>query len=286
MMRRRTFLYASAAAVAIPAQASARDPEIDVLERRYGGRLGVYALDLGNGRRIEHRAGELFPMCSTFKVLAAGAVLQRVRRGGDDLKRSISYTGTDLLSYAPVAKAHFDRDGVGTLTLEEVCAAAIVWSDNTAANLLIDALGGPSGVTAFARSLGDERTRLDRDEPALNSAMPGDPRDTTTPAAMAADVRALIFGPVLGAYATRLRDWMLACRTAAARLPAGLPKNWRSGNKTGSGDYATANDVAFLLPPAGAPKIVAAYYTGSGANAEARDATLAAVGRMVASRFA
>ncbi len=283
-MTRRVFIGA-VAALAAPSIAAARESEIEALERRYGGRLGVYALDLGSRRIIAHRADEAFPMCSTFKVLAAGAILQRVARHQESLARTIAYSSRDILSYAPIAKSHLDRDGTGAMTLEQACAAAVEWSDNTAANLLLRALGGPNAVTAFARSLGDPHTRLDRTEPALNTAVPGDPRDTTTPAAMAADVRETIFGAALGRDAAHLRAWMLACRTADARIPAGLPKRWRSGNKTGTGDHATANDVAFLLPPTGAPKIVAAYFTGSRADEDAQNDVLAAVGRLVTRRF-
>ncbi len=284
-LTRRTAIGAAAAALALPAVALAAEPELDALERRFGGRLGVYAVDLGNGRTIAHRADEAFAMCSTFKMMAVGAVLARVKRGEDDLARRVDYARSDLLPYAPVTRAHLDRDGVGTLTLEQLCAAAIVWSDNTAANLLLHALAGPHGVTEFARAIGDPHTRLDRDEPALNSAIPGDPRDTTTPAAMAADVRRLIFGTTLGAYAARLRAWMLDCRTAGSRIPAGLPARWRSGNKTGSGSHATTNDIAFLIPPSGAPKILTAYYTASRADEDQRDATLANVARIVSRRF-
>jgi beta-lactamase class A len=283
-MNRIRFVCA-ATALLVPAAAAARDGEIDALEARYGGRLGVYALDLGTGRQITHRADERFAMCSTFKLLAVGATLHRVVRGAEQLGRRVAYPASALLSYAPVTKTHVGAGGVGAMSVEALCTAAMEVSDNTAANLLVRDLGGPPAVTAFARSIGDRRTRLDRVEPDVNDAVPGDPRDTTTPRSIAADLRTLIFGPTLGAEAERLRTWMLACRTADARIPAGLPPGWRSGNKTGSGDHATAGDVAFVLPPAGAPKIVAAYTTASRADDDGQDATLAAVARIVVRRF-
>jgi beta-lactamase class A len=263
LSRRSALIAAGAAAFARPAWAARAGESIAALERRYGGRLGVFALDLGSGRRIEHRAGERFLMCSTFKLLAVGATLSRVEHGHDDLKRRIAFTSCDLLHYAPSTRTHMRADGMGTMTLEQTCAAAIEWSDNTAANLLLRELGGPPRVTAFARTIGDERTRLDRNEPSLNSAVSGDPRDTTTPASMAA-------------------AWMLACRTGETRIQAGVPATWRCGSKTGSGDYATANDVVFLIPPGRPPIVVAAYYTGSHADDDQQDAVIAAVGRIVA----
>ena len=285
-MKRSAFIVSAAAsAIALPCVSYALEPvsQLRGLEQRYGGRLGVFAIDLGTGRRLDHRAGETFPMCSTFKVLAVGALLQRVALGKDDLSRFMSYTSSDVLKYAPIAKEHLGAGGKGKLSVADACMAAVCWSDNTAANLILREIGGPSAVTAFARSVGDDKTRLDRWEPELNSGVPGDERDTTTPVSMANDLHALIFGNVLGPYSSHLRQWMLNCKTAGDRIPAGLPKSWRSGNKTGTGDYATANDVAFLLPPDGKPKIVAAYFTASRANSEQQNVVLAEVGRIISS---
>ncbi len=182
-MIRIEFLTGAAAAVAsavLPTSALA------ALEGRYGGRLGVAAVNTANGERIVHRAQERFPMCSTFKLLAVSAVLSRVDAGTIQLDRHITYGKADLLEYAPVTRAHVSS---GYMTLQALCEAAIEYSDNTAANLLLRTIGGPPSVTAYARSLGDDMTRLDRNEPSLNTAIPGDERDTTTPAAMSADLQ-------------------------------------------------------------------------------------------------
>ena len=240
-------------------------------------------LDTGSGRRLDHRGRERFPLCSTFKVLLAGAVLARVERGQERLDRPIPYTKTDLLEYAPITTA---RVAEGRLTVETLCAAAVEASDNTAANLLLQTLGGPTGMTAFVRSLGDPVTRLDRTEPALNSALPGDPRDTTTPAAMVASLKALLLdGSLTPGSVQRLEGWMRGCTTGGARLRAGLPADWTVGDKTGTGRRGTANDVAILRPPGRAPILVAAYLTGSRAPAKDREAALAEVGRLVAAAF-
>lgn len=256
------------------------EARLAALEARAGGRLGVAALDTGTGRRLAHRADEPFPLCSTFKVLLAGAVLRKVDRGETRLDRRLPYGKVDLLAYAPVTTA---RVAEGGMTVGDLCAAAVEVSDNTAANLLLRDLGGPAAVTAFARALGDPLTRLDRTEPTLNEARPGDPRDTTTPAAMVGSLRALLLGPTLrpGSRA-RLEGWMAACTTGGTRLRAGLPPDWAAGDKTGSGARGTANDIAILRPPHRAPILVAAYLTGSTASDSGRDAVLAEVGRLVA----
>lgn len=259
------------------------EARLAALEAHAGGRLGVAALDTGTGRRLAHRAGERFPMCSTFKVLLAGTVLQRVDRGEARLDLRLPYGKADLLAYAPVTTARLAEGG---LTVDELCAAAVEVSDNTAANLLLASVGGPAAVTAFARSLGDPVTRLDRTEPALNEARPGDPRDTTTPDAMAGTLRALLLGPALKPESrARLEGWMAACTTGGTRLRAGIPKDWTASDKTGSGKRGTVNDVAILHPPGRAPILVAAYFTGSRAPGKDRDAVLAEVGRLVAEAF-
>lgn len=253
------------------------------LETRSGGRLGVAALDTGSGRWLEHRAGERFPLCSTFKVLLAGAVLAQVDAGRETLDRTLPYGPADLLDHAPVTRA---RVAEGKLTVEELCAAAVVVSDNTAANLLLRSLGGPAALTAFARSLGDADTRLDRFEPELNEARPGDPRDTTTPTAMVKALKALLVGPALRpGTRQRLEAWMGVATTGRNKLRTGLPVGWQAGDKSGSGERGTMNDVAILRPPGRAPILVAAYATGSAASWQDREATLAEVGRLVARAF-
>jgi beta-lactamase class A len=278
-MQRGDFLAASVAALAAPAGGS----ELAALERRSGGRLGVYALDTGSGHSIAYRAHERFPMCSTFKLLLAGAVLARVDERNESLTRLVGYGDADMLPNSPVTKAHLS---MASMTVGQLCAAAIEQSDNTAANLLVHSLLGPAGLTKFARKIGDPVTRLDRDEPQLNSAIPGDPRDTTAPAAMAADARVLVLGNALSARSrTQLRAWMLACRTGGASLRAGVPAGWREGDKTGSGDHGTVNDVAIFWPPQRVPIVVAAYATGMTVSSDAQYGVLAGVGRIVYRSF-
>ena len=255
-----------------------------MLEARYGGRLGVVAVNSGTGARIAHRSNERFPMCSTFKVLLVGAVLSRVDSGAEHLDRHIFYGTADLLEYAPVTKANVR---LGFMSVRALCQAAIEYSDNTAANLLLRTLGGPDYVTTYARSLGDSRTRLDRNEPGLNAAVPGDERDTTTPAAMVANLQKLLTGSVLFPPSHRaLKSWLMGCATGTNCIRAGVPAGWRVGDKTGSGAHATRNDIAVLYRPNRAPMLVAAYYTGSSTSSDARDEVLAEVGRIVSSTFA
>jgi beta-lactamase class A len=172
------------------------------------------------------------------------------------------------------------------MTAADLCAAAIERSDNTAANLLLHSVLGPAGVTKFARRIGDPITRLDRNEPDVNGAVPGDPRDTTTPAAMAGDARKLVFGNVLSPrMRARLRTWLLASQTGKARLRAGFPPSWQSGDKTGTGSHGTANDVAIVWPPRRAPIVVAAYLTSSIVPPATQNAVLADAGRIVYQRL-
>jgi beta-lactamase class A len=254
------------------------------IEQHSSGRLGVCVLDTQTGRRIGLHENDRFPMCSTFKLLAAAAILRRVDEGQEQLDRRLIVRSEDIVVYSPITKGRIGRAGI---TISELCEAATTLSDNTAANLLLASLGGPSAVTDFARSLGDTVTRLDRIEPDLNQAVPGDPRDTTTPAAMLGNIHALILGNALSAGSRdHLTGWILGNQTGNRRLRAGLPSGWRCGEKTGSGDRGTSNDVGVLWPPRGPPIIVTAYLTEAKAGFKRRDAALAAVGRAVAEAFA
>jgi beta-lactamase class A len=251
------------------------------IEKERGGRLGVAVADLQSGRSAAYRGDERFPMCSTFKALAVGALLARVDAGKEQLERRMYFEAKDLVAYSPVSKNHTGGEG---MSLAEICEAAITLSDNTAGNLLLANLGGPEALTAYLRSLGDSVTRLDRIEPDLNEALPGDVRDTTSPSAILSDFRTLVSGNALTPDSReRLVGWLIGNKTGDARLRAGFPRDWRIGDKTGSGEKGTANDVAVVWPsPNRAPLFVSVYLTGSAPEADHRNATLASVARLVA----
>jgi beta-lactamase class A len=252
---------------------------ISQLESTSGGRLGVCVLDTKTGARVHHRGDERFPMCSTFKVLASAAVLKSAGSKLELLQRRVRFIEADIVENSPVTREHVGGDG---MTLAELCEAAITRSDNTAGNLLLKAIGGTAGLTRFARSLGDEVTRLDRIEPGLNEAAAGDVRDTTSPNAMAANFRRLLLGDVLLPSARdQLTKWLVANKTGDSRLRAGLPQGWRVGDKTGAGRHGTAGDIGMLWPPNRKPTVVTVYITGTDATADARSEAIAAVARTV-----
>ncbi|MCU1249490.1 MAG: beta-lactamase [Edaphobacter sp.] len=285
---RRQFLASASATLiahtATPAtrQLSAKDElsrELAKIELASGGRLGVAVLDTATGSRTLHRGDERFPMCSTFKLVACAAVLAKVDAGKQSLDQRITFQKTDLVTYSPITQTHTGAPG---MTLAEICAAAIDYSDNTAANLILANIGGPAGFTQFARSLGDTVTRLDRIETALNESLPNDPRDTTTPSAMVGNLNSLLLGNTLSpASRDQLIQWLLANTTGGTRLRAGVPANWRIGDKTGTGDRGSTNDIGILWPPNAKPLLVCAYLTGTTVSLDQRNATIAAVGRAV-----
>jgi beta-lactamase class A len=292
-MHRRLLLAGLAASAAcVRAQAAAPSMEerlalankrLADIEAREGGRLGVFVRDTGAGATIEQRADERFPMCSTFKLLAAATALKRVDQGAERLDRTITYGPSDLLEYAPVAKAHVAEGG---MTVADLCAAAIDWSDNTAGNLVLQSIGGPAGFTQFARSLGDSVTRLDRNEPTLNESLPGDERDTTSPRAMAGTMQKVLVGDALSdASRSQLQMWLIGDKVGDKRLRAGLPPSWRIGDKTGTGDRGSTNAVAIIWPPGRTPLIATVYYTGSSASVDARNAVHKEIGALIAETF-
>jgi beta-lactamase class A len=251
------------------------------LEGTIGGRLGVFALDTKTARIIQHRPDERFALCSTFKWVLAAHVLHRVDMGDLRLDEPVPFGEADLLEYAPVTQA---RVGEGALSIEELARAAVVVSDNTAANLLLGKVGGPAGLTAFIRARGDEVTRLDRNEPALNGNEPGDPRDTTSPRAMAHLLESILCKDVLSAAGrARLVEWLVACETGAGRLKAGLPMDYRVGHKTGSGgngEHAAVNDVAIVWPPGREPILIASYLSDAVGDLPALEQIHAEVARI------
>src|SRR4051794_21242410 len=221
------------------------------LEGRHGGRLGVAILDTASLKLVAHRGDERFALCSTFKCLAAAYVLARVDRGEENLARRVMYTREDLVTYSPMTEKHV---GEGGLSVGQICEAAVTLSDNTAGNLLLDSFGGPPGLTAYIRSLGDEITRLDRRETELNEATPGDPRDNTTPAAMVELMRKTVLETALSPSSReQLTAWLVANKTGDKRLRAGLPKHWRGGGKKGPRSQKTNNEGARLLAPRPGP---------------------------------
>ena len=285
---RRSFLLAAAAvpvALARAAQgargheAASAAGQMAQIERALGGRMGLFAFNTADHSQLRYRAGERFPVCSTFKVLLAGGILKRSTRTAGLMQRRIHYTRHDLASYSPISEKHV---GEG-MTVADLCAAAIQYSDNTAANLLMKLLGGPASVTAFARSLGDHHFRLDRWETALNTCVPGDLRDTSTPEAMGRDLERLALGKALGPrQRAQLQNWLRGSTTGATRIRAGVPAGWQVGDKTGTGDYGTANDLAVLWPPHRAPIIAAIYTTQPGKEAKARNEIIAEAARVIA----
>lgn len=221
------------------------------LEEEFDARLGVFAVDTGSGRTVEHRADERFAYASTFKALAAGALLARTSTA--ELDTVVTYSGADLVPYSPVTQQHVDEG----LSLRELAEAAVTASDNTAANLLLAELGGPRGLEDDLRALGDDVTDPDRVEPALNEGVPGDVRDTSTPRAMATSLRAYSLGDALDATDREvLNGWLRASTTGDDLVRAGVPADWVVGDKSGSGGHGTRNDIAVAWPPDGAPLVI------------------------------
>lgn len=289
MLTRRQMLQGMAFSVfagtlrGVPARAASPAPALQEqfgrIESLTGGRLGVAMLDTQSGMTAGYRADERFPLCSTWKLLAVAALLRNVDEGHESLDRRVKFSAKNLVAYSPITQNHVGGRG---MSLGELGDAALTWSDNTAGNLLLQALGGPSAVTRYLRAIGDNVTRLDRIEPELNEARPGDVRDTTSPHAMLGDLRTLLLGnALLPPSRARLNAWLAASRTGAKLLRAGFPDAWQVGDKSGAGGHATRNDVAIATPPGRAPMLVAVYLTEAKVSDEQRDAAIAAVAHAI-----
>lgn len=242
--------------------------QLQAIESDVQGRLGISALNTENGQLLEYRADERFPMASTSKFIIASAILHKSISEPDLLDKHIAYTEQDLVPWSPITEKQIKQG----MSIEDLCYASMTLSDNTAANLLMRILGGPQAVTAYARSIGDYAFNLTRWEPDLNSAIPGDIRDTTTPAAMMMSLKRLALENTLLPNIQRLKllYWLKMCATANDSTRAALPPRWIAGNKTGGGAYGTTNDIAFFCPPEQKPWAVALYFTQKDKDAKAR----------------
>ncbi len=282
LVERRVFVLGGSLAVLLGSMSTklARadvTSQLAALERQVGGRIGVAAVDTRSDGRIAYRSDERFAMCSTLKWLLAAGVLAHADREPGLLDRTLVVASKDVLDVSPVTATHVGE----ALTIRSLCEAAVEASDNTAANI-----GGPSSLTQFLRGVGDSTTRLDRNEPTLNSNLRGDVRDTTTPTAMLATMRTVVTGHVLSATSRdMLIGWLKKCTTGLARIRAGLPATWQVGDKTGTGVRGAVNDLAFAWPPARPPILIAVYMSDSHASTDALSQAHARIGTMVATAF-
>lgn len=255
------------------------------LEDTYGGQLGVAVWDSNTGVQLQYRGNQRFALCSTFKFLLTAALLAKVDDKEESLDRVVTYDSSNLLEYAPVTRKHLKGEE-GQMSIRNLAAATMQHSDNTAANLLFEPVRGPEGLTTFMRSLGDNVTRIDRIEPNINTNLPNDERDTTTPNAMLKSMKKILLGRVLSQRSKdQLTQWMLNNTTGANKLRAGIPTYWPIGDKTGSGDNGATSDIAIMWPDPDYPILVAVYYTGSKQPFETKNHVIALVGRAISDQL-
>ena len=252
--------------------------ELASLESSTGGRIGISAINTGNNMRIQYRADERFPMGCTSKVIGVSAILQQSMNNNQLLQERVKYKKQDILSWAPITSQHLDQG----MTVSELCAAAISYSDNTAMNLLTKRLGGPQGLNHFARTIGDKEFKLDHWWPDEAESGP-DGKDSTTPAAMEKSLQSLALGKILApAQRELLQTWLIENTTGNARIRAGVPKGWKVGDKTGTGSaYGTTNDMAIIWPPKCAPIVLVAYYTNNNKDASVSNDVIAKATQLV-----
>ncbi len=272
----------AASLLALPSFAAPDDKlaaiaQLKQLEAKNKGRIGLVLLDADGTPLLQYRAGERFPMCSTFKTILTACILQHSASDATLLARHIDIDKHALVQNSPILEKHVGQD----MTVQELCAATMDHSDNAAANLLLDQIGGPSALTNYARSLGDPDFYLVNGEGHLASGAPGEKSDTTTPQAMAHSLHRLALGDGLPApQRAQLLAWMRANKTGDKRIRAAVPADWTVADKTGGGDYGSTNDIAVLQRPGKTPLILAIYFTQQRKNAPLRDDVVAAATRV------
>jgi beta-lactamase class A len=279
--RRRLLPLILAAASATPARAASAQRALKELHKRLGGRLGVHVLDSQSGKRLAYDDESRYAMASTFKLPLAAALLWQVDRGAFPLTHNLAIGREDVIANSPAVEEKLAA-GASAMSIADLCAAAVVRSDNAAANVLLRGLGGPAAFTQFMRSIDDRHTRLDRIEPTLNNNQPGDARDTTTPRAMVDSLLKIFTQGVLSLGSRALLiEWTTASRTGLERVRAGLPKSWTAGDKTGTGQNGAVNDLVITYPPERRPIFIAVYMSESALPLEQLNAAHAEIGGIV-----
>lgn len=257
-----------------------RSAQFALLEQQFDSRLGVWALDTGTAAEIHYRADERFAFCSTGKAFLAAAILNS--QTAAQMDTVIQYRSADLIAHSPITAQNVKTG----MSLRELCDAAVRYSDNAAANLLYAHLGGPAQLQAFMRGMGDSVTNMNRTEPDLSFAVPGDLRDTTTPRAWGRDVNNLVLGDVLpNAQRASMVDWLRRNTTGATMIRTAVPADWAVADKTGSGWYGTRNDVAVIWPPERKPWVLAIMSSRAARDATIKDELLAQAGAVIARSF-
>lgn len=253
--------------------------KVQEAEKQINARIGLAVRNTGSGEIWRYRADERFPMASTFKALACGALLARIDEGEENGDRLVTIRQDDIVTYSPLTENWVGQ----AVSLGDLCDATMRTSDNTAANKVLEAIGGPQGLTAFLRLQGDIDTRLDRWETELNEAIPGDPRDTTTPDAIVNVLHKLLLEDSLSSNSRKiLTNWLMANEVGGPLMRAGIPETWRIGDRTGAGGYGTRGIVAIIWPPEQKPLIAAIYITQTEASMEQRNRVIASIARQLA----
>lgn len=263
-----------------PAMAAATSELMTLLqqqEQRLNARIGMAVVNAQGETVFGYRQDERFPLTSTFKTLACAALLERLQHSGGSLDEQVTIPREALLDYAPITKNYL---APARISLDTLCAAAVSYSDNTAGNRILAYLGGPDAVTQFMRGLGDNVTRLDRTEPTLNEATPGDARDTSSPQSMAVGLQKILHSDTLSpANRAALDHWMRDDKVGDALLRAALPTDWAIADKTGAGGHGSRAIIAAVYPPKRQAFYVAIYITQTEATLQTANAAIAEIGK-------
>lgn len=256
--------------------------KLQIIEEKSGGQIGVSAIDTEMHHIIEFHSQKRFPFCSTFKVMGVAAILKASMKDDLLLQQTIHYQKKDLITYSPITEKHLTYG----MTISELCKATITTSDNTAMNLIMHILGGPTAVTEFARTIGDNKFNLTRWEPDLNSAIPGEKRDTTTPKAMRISLQKLLLGVVLNIKQRELlNDWLIHNTTGDRRIRAGVSDQWIVADKTGTGEYGTTNDIGIVYPLHCKPIVLSIFFTQKDKHAIPNEAVIALITKILINEF-
>lgn len=281
-MKKLILMIASILLLSACNTADATTQDLKKVEDKYDANIGVYALNTATDEEITFNEDKRFAYASTFKALSSAMLLEKTPH--NKLNKKVHVSKEDIVPYSPVLEKFINKD----ITIKKLIEATMLYSDNTANNMIIEELGGYKEVNKRLKSLDDKTTKPSRMEPELNNYNPKNNKDTSTPQAFGKTLNKLINdGRLSKENKTFLIDLMINNKSGDTLIKKGAPKNFKVADKSGQAiTYASRNDVAFVYPKGESKPIVLVIFTNKeGKTDKPNDKVVSETAKVVLEKF-
>ncbi|KTT83107.1 BlaZ-like penicillin-hydrolyzing class A beta-lactamase [Mammaliicoccus sciuri] len=281
-MKKLIIMIASILLLSACSTADATTQDLKKVEDKYDANIGVYALNTATDEEITFNEDKRFAYASTFKAVSSAMLLEKTPH--NELNNKVHVSKEDIVPYSPVLEKFINKD----ITIKKLIEATMLYSDNTANNMIIEELGGYKEVNKRLKSLDDKTTKPSRMEPELNIYDPKSNRDTSTPQAFGKTLNKLINdGRLSKENKAFLIDLMINNKSGDTLIKKGAPKNFKVADKSGQAiTYASRNDVAFVYPKGESKPIVLVIFTNKeGKTDKPNDKVVSETAKVVLEKF-